>query len=85
MVGRTVSAVVVTGFTYGVVGMERIRKEEEEGILGFGGRHSRDTCPGRGLGGLYMSGLYEIASQAAHLVPIEALMPPGHFRYLSTS
>lgn len=37
-VRRTVSAVVVTGFTYGVVGMERITREEE--ILGLGGRHS---------------------------------------------
>lgn len=37
-VGRTVSAVVVTDFTFGVIGMERIRREEE--ILGLGGRHS---------------------------------------------
>lgn len=42
-------------------------------------------CPGRGLGGwLYMLGLHEIAPHAAHLVPIEAFMPPGHFQYLNT-
>lgn len=68
-VRRTVSAVVVTGFTYGVVAWNGSGGRRRF-LDSVGGIHEICVRGGGWVVGLYMLGLHEIAPQVAHLVPI---------------